>query len=133
MISYEQAIDILESVGTLPRLAVSLDQASEPLKPGHIYNSDGPYLINALKATLSLLRKNFQKLWNTPMFAFPFRLANTTFVTKVVKQRLEDRRHLSLMALQASFNCIELHIPISDSSAFTNLNSLDEWERFYPV
>ena len=27
MISYEQAIDILESVGTLPRLAVSLDQA----------------------------------------------------------------------------------------------------------
>jgi len=27
MISYEQAIDILESVGTLPRVAVSLDQA----------------------------------------------------------------------------------------------------------
>ena len=84
-----------------------------------------PHLLGQLMAaTHENLAVRFSK------FAFPFRLANTTFVTKIVKQRLEDRRDLSLMALQASFNCIDLDIPISDSSAFTNLNSLDEWERF---
>lgn len=63
-------------------------------------------------------------------FAFPFRLANTAVVTKVVKQRLKDGRQLSLMALQADLNCIELDIPISEKSAFANLNSLDDWKRF---
>jgi len=63
-------------------------------------------------------------------FAFPFRLANTALVRENVEQRLEQRRHLSLMALQSSLNCLEIDIPMSEEIAFSNLNSPQDWERF---
>jgi len=63
-------------------------------------------------------------------FAFPFRLANTVPVRENVKRRLEQRRHLSLMALQSSVDCLEIDIPDSEKIAFSNLNSPQDWERF---
>ena len=67
-------------------------------------------------------------------FAFPFRLANTAPVRENVKQRLAQRRHLSLMAFHSSVDCLELDIPMSEEIPFSNLNSPQDWERFnlYP-
>jgi molybdopterin-guanine dinucleotide biosynthesis protein A len=63
-------------------------------------------------------------------FTFPFRLANTAFVRKAVKERLDQRRQLSLMALQSELNCLEVEIPETQNIAFANLNSPEDWERF---
>ena len=63
-------------------------------------------------------------------FVFPFRLANTPTVRDIVKARLDQRRRLSLMALQSELECLEINIPDSQNKAFTNLNSPEDWERF---
>jgi molybdopterin-guanine dinucleotide biosynthesis protein A len=62
-------------------------------------------------------------------FVFPFRLANTPTVRDIVKARLDQGRQLSLMALQSELECLEINIPDSQNTAFTNLNSPEDWKR----
>ena len=62
-------------------------------------------------------------------FVFPFRLANTKSVREIVKERIEQRRQLSLMALQSELHCLELDLLDSQHLAFTNLNSPEDWKR----